>query len=138
MATNKGQFLGAIYTNQCQLEVREVELASESWKKLDELAQKCLSTNHRDPSGYIIWLLEHYIYLCERVEGFSQGILPEDADLNERNNTDSGVITVALKKGQQAADPSIKTPVYVSKVKIPKGNDLSLEEAKRIMREHGL
>ena len=99
MSTNKGQYLGFAYLSRCELETREVKLAAESWKKLDELSKKCVSTNHRDPENYIRWVLEYYIYLCDKVEGFGEGILPDGLDYSEDDSGSPYIMTMALKEG---------------------------------------
>ena len=97
MATNKGQYLGGTYLSDCKVETREIELASEAWKILDELSKGCVSVNHRDPQSYVTWVLEHYIYLCKKLDGFDKGILPDGIDHSEEDHGAAYMITMVLK-----------------------------------------
>ena len=118
MATNKGQYLGGPYLSHCELGTREVELASESWKILDELSKGCVSTNHQDPQSYLTWVLEHYIYLCKKIDGFDKGVLPDGIDYSEENSDGAHKVTMVLKPN--AVHSVDDSPPQLETVEFPK------------------
>ena len=118
MAANKAQYLVTGYLSGCKLEKREVILAAESWERLDELSKECVSVTHRNPTNFITWVLEHYLYLCKHFERFDKGVLPDGIEIKEGDGDSPHKITIAVKEG--AAQSEGDTPPYITDIDISK------------------
>ena len=118
MAKAKPQFLTTFYTSECETEKREIELAKISWEKFDELSGECVSKMHRNPKGFIVWVMEHYLFLCDLIERFDKGVLPDGIEITDNQVETLGKIVMSYKGGAEPVDGE-GTP-YIKEVGIPK------------------
>ena len=118
MSKAKPQYLTTFYTNECQLEKREVVLSKESWDKLDELSKTCVSELHRNNNNFITWVLEHYLFLCRHIELLDKGVLPDGVEIIDERIETRGKITLSYKGGATPVEGD-DTP-YIKTVGIPK------------------
>ena len=108
---SQGQFCHVQYTSNRRVEKR-VRLTPESWDKIKELSEKCVSVDYRNPIDYLRWIIEQHIYLCENLKGFEKSILPIDTEVGNKTESNEK-FTIVLKKGQQSKDDPEGDPVYI-------------------------